>query len=92
MRDLIELEFLLRYFTLYPDQIETWWATDRKTRMKKYSPAVLRYYISEGIERRKEIFDDNYIGHCEIAAHPTPESMKLQHNKGKRKMGISSNS
>ena len=42
LRDLIEIEFLLRYFIINPDEIPKWWRSDRKTRLRKYSPQHLR--------------------------------------------------
>ena len=84
MRDLIELEFLLRYFILHPDEIEVWWGANREVRTHKYNAGRLRRHIAEGNSRQKEKFNADYIGHCEIATHPTPESMKLQHKKEKK--------
>jgi hypothetical protein len=83
MRDLLELEFLLRYFILHPNEIESWWKADRNTRTSKDSAGRLRPHIAQGDSRQKEIFDNDYIGHCEIATHPTPESMQLQRKKEK---------
>jgi hypothetical protein len=83
MRDLLELEFLVRYFILHPNEIETWWKADRKTRTTRYSAGALRPHIAQGDSRQKEKIDADYIGHCEIATHPTPESMQLQHKKEK---------
>lgn len=78
LRDLIETEFLLRYFVINPDEISEWWNADRKTRLRKYNPSKLREKIAKKFPKLKKPMEDDYIGHCEIAAHPTPISLKLQ--------------
>lgn len=78
LRDLIEIEFLLRYFEIYPDKVSEWWHADRKTRLREYSPNELRKHIAKKFPKLKKPMEDDYLGHCEIATHPTPLSLKLQ--------------
>ena len=78
LRDLIEIEFLLRYFVIYPDEILKWWKSDKKTRLQKYSPKHLRKGIFKKYPKMKKPMEDDYFGHCEMASHPTPLSLKLQ--------------
>jgi len=78
LRDLIEIEFLLQYFLIKPKEITKWWQADRLTRIKKYTPNKLRIEIGKKYPKMKEAMDADYIGHCEIASHPTPISLRLQ--------------
>jgi len=78
LRDLIEIEFLLRYFLINPSEVPKWWQASRETRLRKYSPSKLRAGISKKFPKLKKPMEDDYFGHCEIASHPTPESLKLQ--------------
>lgn len=90
LRDLIEIEFLLRYFIINPTEVSTWWHADRETRIKKYSPAKLRKAITKKFPELKKPMEDDYFGHCEIAAHPTPKSLKLQSELGNNSLFYSS--
>ena len=78
LRDLIEIEFLLRYFEISPDEVSKWWYADRETRLRKYSPKKLREKITKEFPKLKRPMESDYFGHCEIATHPTPISLKLQ--------------
>lgn len=78
LRDLIEIEFLLKYFTIHPNKVSEWWYADGKTRSREYSPKELRKQIAKKFPESKKPMEDDYFGHCEIATHPTPLSLKLQ--------------
>ena len=78
LRDLIEIEYLLRYFKINIDEVPEWWHADRKTRLKKYSPSKIREKITKEYPELKKPMEEDYWGHSEIAAHPTPISLKLQ--------------
>lgn len=78
LRDLVEIEFLLQYFTIHPQEIIVWWKADKKTRLDKFSPVRLRNGIAKRYPEMKKPMEDDYAGHCEIASHPTPVSLNIQ--------------
>lgn len=78
IRDVLEIEFLLRYFFEHPREISDWVRASRKTRMNRFSPARLRREIAGKDERLLSSMEADYLGHCELGTHPTPVSLKLQ--------------
>lgn len=77
MRDVVESEYLLRYFILNPEKIQVWWKSDKKTRLKKFSPSFLRRKIAGSNIKLKEKLDADYQGHSEIGIHVTPYGLTL---------------
>ncbi|QLH07684.1 hypothetical protein [Nitrosopumilus ureiphilus] len=63
LRDLVEIEFLLLFFTIYPEKITTWWKADKKTRIQNFSPVHLRNGIAKKYPEMKKSMEDDYAGH-----------------------------
>ena len=82
LRDLLEIEFLLRYFIKNPNRISTWLKADRRTRTTVFSPAALRRDIAEKNKDLLDRMNADYVTHCEIVTHPSPASLIFQRSVG----------
>ena len=76
-RDLLEIEYLLRYFIECPTEVKIWWRGDRRLRQSRFGPGILRGKLAKD-QQMKTKMDDDYFGHSEVAAHPSPLSLELQ--------------
>ena len=70
-RNLVEIELLLRYFDMQPNEITMWWNVDKKRRMQRYSAKRLREEITKKYPEMKQGMENDYWGHSELF-HPTP--------------------
>ncbi len=78
LRDVIEIEILLRYFFSHLNEVEKWYSTDEHTRWKNYRPSVLRKKASGGDNKVEQGMKADYRGHCELGTHPNPVSLLMQ--------------
>jgi len=68
MRDVMEIEFLIRDFTTFPSHIDKWLNASERVRRNKYSPAPLRRrYASSKGERPQDMNEaSDYKGHSKL--------------------------
>lgn len=78
LREVVEAEYLLRYFIKYPKHIQIWWKSDNFTRIKNYQPSFLRKEIANGNEEFKKAMDDDYKAHSDVFSHISPNSIDAQ--------------
>ena len=57
LRDVIEIEYLLRYFLEEPKELGAWWTAGRKIRLHKYRPFLIRDKIAKNDIRLKQKYD-----------------------------------
>jgi hypothetical protein len=75
LRQLVEVEYLARAFALDTQQASDWLRSDKRERMKFFSPRALRE-ASDGFFR-----DGDYQWHCEMGGHPVPDCGALLENR-----------
>lgn len=77
MRDILETVFLLDFFNSDRSQIKRWRMSERKERMKLFSPLRVREALDarDGFTSRKRA--EVYEMFCELAAHPTMKSAAM---------------
>lgn len=74
MRDVMEIEMLLRDFAGDKDRLERWLKSDDRTRRREYAPAVVRRRVAEDLYPGKALDlpeAREYSAHS-VALHPTP--------------------
>ncbi len=76
-RTLLEMVFLLDYFTTNKNLIDEWYNGDEKSRSGKFSPFMVRQAldIRDGFKEKNR--QKKYKMLCELGAHPTPNSFKM---------------
>jgi len=81
-RDILEIGFLLDFFTIDRAAISDWAKSSHSQRQKKYAPVVVRKTLDkrDGFTEKKR--EQIYKAMCEYAAHPTYKGMKLIAPKG----------
>jgi hypothetical protein len=74
MRDVMEIEFLLREFINQPLSISEWLTYDEKQRLKKFKPAALRERHAQRLGKRVEELPEasDYKGHS-MFLHVSPQ-------------------
>lgn len=75
LRDVVECEYLLKYFLLNPEKVEEWWKMDRGGRLKQYSPKKLREKLSQGDKKLQQMMNADYAAHSDIYSHISPNSI-----------------
>jgi hypothetical protein len=87
VRDIYETVLLLDYFRSHRDQISVWETSDKKRRIKEFSPAIIRNALDKrdgkSSRRRKEIYDKL----SEYASHATAPGFRLVAPEGLGKIG-----
>ncbi len=76
-RNLLEVTFLLDYFTTDVELINQWHKSDKKTRKKQFSPAFVRKKLDDRdsfTERKRE---KAYTLLCELGVHPTADGFQM---------------
>ena len=87
-RTLLEMVFLLDYFTTNKNLIDEWYNGDEKSRSGKFSPFMVRQELDKRDELKEKKRQEQYKMLCELGAHPTPNSFKmLCHSNGIAKIG-----
>jgi hypothetical protein len=73
MRDILDLENLLRDFANHPANVNEWLAADEQTLRKKFTPARVRerLYSAEGVDLARTPESVDYRGHS-MALHVRP--------------------
>jgi hypothetical protein len=75
VREVVESEYLLRYFLSDMREIEVWWKFNPKTRSSKYNTGFLRRKICGGNKELEQEMKKDYDGHSELFAHISPSSI-----------------
>lgn len=77
MRDLVETQTLLDYFSHEPSMIARWREVDEKARAKEFAPARMRTALDErdGFTERKR--EKDYRRFCEYGTHLTYNGLRL---------------
>ena len=70
-RDFVEIELLIVYFTIHPDEIPTWYNANQRKREKEYGPKKLRDEIMEKFPNMESGMKSDYRGHS-ILTHLNP--------------------
>jgi len=85
LRDVMEIECLLRDFCYYKGHAETWLNSDKKVRRREFQPAVLRKRYAEAIGKKIEDLPDHidYRGHS-ISLHVSPSSFLVPRGLAER--------
>ena len=65
-----------------PEEVTRWWKASRNTRLTKYSPRSLRKAVSGHDKKLQSVMTSDYVGHCEVGTHPTPEALVLERRSG----------
>ncbi len=78
-RNLAEIANLFWLFLNRPAELERWRKSDKKTRMRDFSPVRIRIALQDaGIP--VPIDKTRYAGLCEVAVHPGPSTTPQAHN------------
>jgi hypothetical protein len=81
VRSLGEISNLALLSTTGGDEIREWIHADRKTRLKKFSPAKVRERLIAAGYKDVMVADDSwYADFCELYTHPTPATAPNKHN------------
>ncbi|MCF6300015.1 MAG: hypothetical protein L3J52_02690 [Proteobacteria bacterium] len=77
IREIFETVMLLDYFGTYPKKISEWTESDKKHRLKHFSPFQIRVQLDkrDGLKEQKRA--EAYSLLSELASHPTSEGFKL---------------
>ncbi len=67
VRQLVEIQYLLRLFSLDPNEALAWLTATQQELRTVFSPSRMRQRLPEGQFRHQE-----YRSHCEIGGHPNP--------------------
>lgn len=73
MRDVLEIELLLRDFTAFPDNAHEWLTASERDRSKRFRPAELRKRQKQIGHRWSESDESDYRGHS-VGLHVTPSN------------------
>ena len=71
-RDFVEIEQLIIYFTIHPDEIGTWYNASQTKREKKYSQGKLRDEIMRKFPDMESSMKSEYRGHSTLT-HLNPQ-------------------
>lgn len=77
LRDILEVGFLLDFFSIDQSKISDWKKSNKEQRLKKYGPSVIRKALDnrDGFKEKKR--NQKYQMMCEHAAHATFPGFKL---------------
>lgn len=87
IRDVVEVAFLLDYFRTYPEQIKVWRESDKKTRLLKFGPSLIRKALDARDVNKEQKRKKAYDVLCEYATHATYHGFTLINKDGQGQVG-----
>ena len=86
-RDILEVGFLLDYFTLYPNKIQHWKQCTDSQRRKFYAPSKVRKALDKRDDFTQKKRENIYKDMCKYASHVSYPGIKLVAPNGLAKIG-----
>lgn len=77
VREIFETVLLLDYFSSFPDEIDAWTKANKKERLNRFSPLLIRQKLDKRDNFQKKKRYKVYTLFSELAAHPTASGFML---------------